>query len=125
MLPFAKANNLRLVFVNRRDYPGSTPLNPEELASVKSESATFESKAAYLCDRGLEIAGFLAWYLRNNTLPPVKTSDTGAKTGGLALIAWSSGNSLALALFGNLDAVPRDQRELIEPYLLSYIFFGA
>lgn len=36
MLPFASANNLRLVLVNKRDYRGSTPYSQEELKDLAS-----------------------------------------------------------------------------------------
>ena len=36
MVPFAAAHRLRLVLVNMRDYPGSTPYTPAELAALEA-----------------------------------------------------------------------------------------
>ena len=39
IIPLAGRHNVRLVIVNRRDYPGSSPYTDEEINSVKSATA--------------------------------------------------------------------------------------
>lgn len=38
MIPFAVQYNLRLVLLNFRDYPGSTPLSPDDLDNLRGPS---------------------------------------------------------------------------------------
>ncbi|KAI0032408.1 hypothetical protein K488DRAFT_49960 [Vararia minispora EC-137] len=123
MLPFARTNNLRIVLVNRRDYPNSTPLSDVELALLDAES-TPESRSAFFLARGLELAEFLAWFARTQGIRP-KTEVDGHTQGGMGLVAWSSANNVAMAMFGNLDVVPAQTLSAIEPYLRTYIHYDG
>ncbi|KAI0322889.1 hypothetical protein OF83DRAFT_1079949 [Amylostereum chailletii] len=123
MLPFARSNNLRIVLLNRRDYPGSTPLSEEELRLAKP-GRSVDDNAAYLRSRALEIAEFIAWFIRTQSIPRSNVLDNGGEAGGLAVVGWSSANAFLLALFGNPDTIPATTRMAIEPYLRSYIFYG-
>ena len=58
MIQFAAANHVRLVLVNRRDYPGSTPLSDAELAQLGSSHLPTRAKA--LAQQGIDIGLFLA-----------------------------------------------------------------
>ena len=69
MIPFAAANRVRLILVNRRDYPGSTPLSDAELAELGSSD--LETRARALARQGLDIGLFLAWLIRKENIPPV------------------------------------------------------
>ena len=124
MVPFAAPNNLRLVLLNRRDYPGSTPLSDDDLRLL-SEDSTPEDNALFLRLRALELSEFLAWYIRKEAIPPTRKLNSGGNVGGMSIVAWSSANNLVLALLGNLEAVPQDARNFLEPYLHTYIHFGT
>ena len=123
MLSFAAQNTLRVVLVNRRDYPGSTPISDEELATI-GKGSTPEAQSAFMTSRGLEIVEFLAWFVKSQDIPPISHAD-GKMEGGFAVVAWSSANATFLALFAHLDQVSSETRDLLEPYLRTYVFYGA
>ena len=123
MLSFAAQNNLRVVLVNRRDYPGSTPISDEELATI-GKGSTPEAQSAFMTSRGLEIVEFLAWFVKSQDIPPISHAD-GKMEGGLAVVAWSSANATFLALFSHLDQVSSENRDLLESYFRTYVFYGA
>ena len=80
MIPFA-ANRVRLILVNRRDYPGSTPLLDAELGSPDLDT---RAKALAQQDLGLS---FVA---RTRGEHPSCSIDRDRKQqGGIALVAWS------------------------------------
>ena len=80
MLPFAAAYRARLILVNRRDYPGSTPFSDTELASLGSGGLRTRAKA--LAQQGLDIGLFLAWLVREENTPPVSIDRDGNRRGG-------------------------------------------
>lgn len=123
MLSFAAQNNLRVVLVNRRDYPGSTPISDEELATI-GKGSTPEAQSAFMTSRGLEIVEFLAWFVKSQGIPPISHAD-GNMEGGFAVVAWSSANATFLALFSHLDQVSSENRDLLEPYFRTYVFYDG
>lgn len=120
LLPLGPNHNLRIVALNRRDYVGSTALRPEELTLLKSSNE--DDHRTYLRDRGLEIAQFLLWFIRENSIP--KASDDSA-SGGMALLGWSAGNIMTLAMLSNFHDFPPEVALSLEPYLRTNILYGA
>ena len=100
MLQFAAAYRARLILVNRRDYPGSTPFPDTELAALGSGNLRTRAKA--LAQQGLDIGLFLAWLVREEEIPPVSIDPDGNRRGGVALVAWSRAHALG--------GVPRPRR---------------
>ncbi|TFK38971.1 hypothetical protein BDQ12DRAFT_698364 [Crucibulum laeve] len=84
---------VRIVALNRRKYPGSTPFTAEELAV----------KDAWLADRGHEIATFTDIFSRENSLPRI--SD-GGEMGGIILLGWSVGVGEANAAIAYAESLP-------------------
>lgn len=134
MIPYATPNNLRLVLLNRREYPGSTPLTDTELSALKAicdpTSPTYnaikslEAQSDFLKARGFEVAEFMAWFAKTENIPKVVKNEDGGKEGGVALVAWSSANGTALGLFAHLKELRREVREGLEPYLRTYVYYG-
>jgi len=122
MLPFAAARRARLILVNRRDYPGSTPLTDTELASLGSRNLQTRAKA--LAQQGLDIGIFLAWLVREEKIPPVSIDSDGNKRGGIALVAWSLAHTPLAGFLAHADALPADARRALEPCLRAYCIFG-
>ncbi|TFK54440.1 hypothetical protein OE88DRAFT_1624990 [Heliocybe sulcata] len=119
LVPLAAQYNLRLVLVNRQDYPGTTPSTPEELEKARSPSK--DDQAEIVRDLGQEMAGLLAWYIRKTGIPPM--SEEG-EPGGLAVLAWSSGNATGLSAVANLDLLPEEDKDLFRKYFRTYIAYG-
>ena len=122
MIPFAAANRARLILVNRRDYPGSTPLSDTELAALGSQD--LETRAKALAQQGLDIGLFLAWLVREEKIPPVSIEPDGNRRGGIALVAWSLAHTPLVGFLAHADALPADARKTLEPCLRSYCIFG-
>ena len=122
MIPFAAANRVRLILVNRRDYPGSTPLSDAELAELGSSD--LETRAKALAQQGLEIGLFLAWLIREESIPPVVIDRDGKRHGGIALVAWSLAHTPLAGFLAHADALPSDALRALDPCLRAYCIFG-
>jgi len=72
MIPYAAARNVRLILVNVRDYPGSTPYSPSELAALNSSN--LKEQWAMLNERGQEAAAFLLWFIQKERIPQIAGS---------------------------------------------------
>ena len=124
MLQFAAAYRARLILVNRRDYPGSTPFSDTELASLGSGNLRTRAKA--LVQQGLDIGLFLAWLVREEKIPPmsIEPDSNGNRRGGIALVAWSLAHTPLVGFLARADALPADARKALEPCLRAYCIFG-
>lgn len=117
MVPYAARNNLRLIALNTRDYPGSSPFSSEELAAMSNPDKAVQARA--LQNQAEEIAEFLVHIIKEYQIPA--TSPSG---GGLALMGWSLGNILPLAFLANADAYAPEHVELLGRYLRTVVLHG-
>lgn len=122
MMPFAAENNVRLVALNRRDYPETTPYSSEELAALSSNDIAVRENA--LRETGLQFGAFLAWFISTHGTPPVTESPSGDREGGIAFVAWSLGHTSAAPLIACPDLLPENQRSLLETHLRAYCTLG-
>jgi len=122
MIPFAAANRTRLILVNRRDYPNTTPFSDSELASLGS--ADLETRAKALAQQGIDIGLFLAWLVREENIPPVSVDRDGKQQGGIALVAWSLAHTPLAGFLAHADALPAEAIRALEPCLRTYCIFG-
>ena len=114
LLPIAKGYKLRILAFNRRSYPGSSPFTAAELAALKSKDVA--TLSAFFRCRGLELAKLLSWAVRELHIPPRKASG-----GGFALMGWSLGNIITMALLRFLPEFPEDLEAIMVAYLRSLI----
>ncbi|EPQ56342.1 hypothetical protein GLOTRDRAFT_120887 [Gloeophyllum trabeum ATCC 11539] len=119
LLPLAPQHSLRLVLLNRRDYPGSTRISPKEIVQIRSPRV--DEQAAALRGLGLDIASFLAWYARSSGIPKVGADGSG----GISVLAWSSGNAQTSAAIANLGLLEEDKKALLRDYLRGYIIYDS
>lgn len=120
VMALAQSSNMRFVAVNRRDYPGSTPLIAEDAAILASGSD--EQKAAFLNARGVEIATFIDLFVERNEVPPISLD---GRTGGFALLGWSLGNAIALSAVANIDALPSAAQDRWASGMRALILHGT
>ncbi|EJF56675.1 hypothetical protein DICSQDRAFT_183715 [Dichomitus squalens LYAD-421 SS1] len=121
LIPLAKEHNLRLVLLNLRGYPGSTPYSDAELELFRG---TLDDQQAALQTRGFEIATFLRWFIENENIPKIHTTaGSDQKSGGLSILAWSGGNSQTLFSFANADKLSENTRALLGAYIRSFIMY--
>ncbi|KAL5498105.1 hypothetical protein ACEPAH_2235 [Sanghuangporus vaninii] len=118
LLPIAKQHNLRVIALNRRDYVGSTPYSKSELAIINSNDD--RAFPAFLQARGLEIARFLVWVIKEKNIP---RANADGKEGGLAVLGWSLGNLITMAFMRYLKTYPSEIVETIRPYLRTFYIY--
>ncbi|KAH8110158.1 alpha/beta-hydrolase [Phellopilus nigrolimitatus] len=118
LIPRAPAHNLRVIALNRRAYPGSTPLGPADLALL--DNTDDEKHTAFLRARGEEIAIFLVWAIEN-----LKVSPAGLSGGGIALVGWSLGTAITLAFLRHLPEYAPAIIDALEPYLKTFFIYES
>ncbi|KAI0357368.1 alpha/beta-hydrolase [Trametes cingulata] len=122
MIPFAAEHNLRLVLLNLRDYPGSSPYSAEDVEDLRGPSHEAQDRA--IRTRGLEIASFIRWFIKTEAIPPIKeVPGSEALVGGLSLLSWSGGNCATVAMFAHADKLSEETRKLFDTYLRSFIMY--
>ncbi|KAI0365121.1 alpha/beta-hydrolase [Pilatotrama ljubarskyi] len=126
LIPFAKPHNARVVLVNRRDYPGSDPYTPEELATparlattpdVSPETAA--EAEAFMRDRAREVFDFLTDFVRRERIPRAREN-----TGGIVVVGWSLGSLWITALLANVRLFPEGDVKLSE-YVLGVVLYDT
>jgi hypothetical protein len=122
MIPFAAANRVRLILLNRRDYPGSTPFSATEFDELGSSDV--ETRGMALAQQGVDIGLFLAWLVREEKLPPVSTNRNGQQRGGIVLVGWSLAHTSLAGFLAHADALPVDALRALKPCLRAYCIFG-
>ncbi|KJA13739.1 hypothetical protein HYPSUDRAFT_151241 [Hypholoma sublateritium FD-334 SS-4] len=110
LFPFAKPKGLRIICVNRRSYPGSTPYTADEMDIIHNGSD--EAHALFLHEQGVFLALFVDGIIRRHSLQ---------REGGIALVAWSMGNFFALCILDSLQYLPLDTKERLSAYVHTYI----
>ncbi|KAG5652716.1 hypothetical protein H0H81_003967 [Sphagnurus paluster] len=94
----AGARGLRIISLNRREYPGTTPYSEEECNVITHGNVN--EMAEFLHQQGLLIAFFIDGLLQELSLP-----------NQLAIAGWSQGNTFSTALLAAIDRMPVDTRE--------------
>lgn len=120
VMALAQGSKIRIVAVNRRDYPGSTPLATEDTAILASGSD--DQKSAFLKARGVEIATFIDLFVERNRVPPISAD---GQTGGFALLGWSLGNAIALSAVANVDSLPSAAQDRWASGMRALILHGT
>ncbi|TCD60458.1 hypothetical protein EIP91_010052 [Steccherinum ochraceum] len=105
MVPFASKYNVRLLLVNRRDYPGALAFTETELKPLKAGAAQTsygaESMREYLKGRGRDLHEFLELFIEQERIP----KPNGAR-GGIILAGWSMGAMFTTALLAYGSSFP-------------------
>jgi hypothetical protein len=102
---------LRIVAVNRRDYPGAVPLDEEERRLLTlTQSAAPDSAAnikVYMQHRAQELYDFLQIFVKAEHIPV-----TAGKKGGLVVAGWSFSACWITALLAHVSSFPVGDVEL-------------
>ena len=121
LFPYALAHNIRLIALNLRDYPGSTPYTTPEMQRLQSYDVRDIRDASRA--QGLELAAFLHHIIASEKLPP-KKHENGVMTGGIALVSWSLGNAWTFSMFAHEDCLSRDARIALQASIRSMVVYG-
>ncbi|KAJ3553766.1 hypothetical protein NM688_g3443 [Phlebia brevispora] len=119
MEPYASSHNLRLVSVNMRDYPGSSPFTPTELN--KLASADHEVQDDLIHAQAHEVAIFLERFIQVEQIPPIDDR-SGIRQGGLALVGWSMGNVFSISILAHARHFHTDA---LEEYLRTVVIYDT
>ncbi|KAL5523351.1 hypothetical protein ACEPAF_1618 [Sanghuangporus sanghuang] len=96
LLPLVAKFNSRIILVNRRDYPGSDPLDEGEIRSISSiGDATPDANAIldeFMKRQAKELCDFLKTLVQAENIP---------RTGGLVVAGWSFAAAWVTALLAN------------------------
>ena len=123
LIPFAKERNLRLILLNQRNYPGSTPYFDEDIQAMKSLDGG--RQRALVRELGHLQAEAIATLIKTLSIPPIKSTPSGSLEGGLSFVAWSAGNIILFQFMSSLDTLDGQIRRLIESHLKSIVLYGA
>ncbi|TFK61168.1 alpha/beta-hydrolase [Pluteus cervinus] len=126
VVKLAPDNSIRIVAINRRGYPGSTPISQADLLAY-SPDATDEARSKFFDERGVEFLEFIDTFIVNEKLPPISHGDDSegkpsSTTGGVALLGWSLGCASALTTLANIEKVPKPVQERVGRNLRGCIF---
>ena len=115
LLPLAAAQNTRLIAVNRRDYPGSTPYSPEErakferLAASSPDDVNARAEASEIWrDRARELYEYLEDLVQREDIPQPSYGEGGEVRGGIVLVGWSLGSVWAIAFMAHAPSFRSD-----------------
>lgn len=112
---------MRLVFVNMRDYPGSSELSEDELECLGSEDPAMQATATYALGRDVVLC--LRHLIATLDIPPISVVQ-GKRTGGIALVGWSLGNVPCLAMLARGHQLSDETKLLLANHLRTLVMHG-
>jgi hypothetical protein len=107
----APTQSVRLIAVQRRNYPGSTPLPDAELVAPLA-SGDSASVLKFFLARSIKLAAFVQ-HLVNLGIPPLKTEGRN-RVAGIALAGWSLSNLYGLSLLDHVEELPKPLAKVIK-----------
>lgn len=122
LIPYAAKHNVRIVSINRRDYPSAEPYTDEERAQLESAGGSPQGREIlldYMADRAKELHEFLVEFIASADIPAAD-----GNKGGIVLVAWSFGGTWLTAWLANLTKMPVNDVELGK-YIRRTVLYGA
>ncbi|KAJ7764874.1 Alpha/Beta hydrolase protein [Mycena metata] len=122
MIALAPTQGVRVVAINRRGFPGSTPFTPEEFNVNLTGGSGDAEREAQMEARGHEIATFIAIFIQKFDLPAFSGA---GRPGGAILLGWSLGAPFTTFAIANSDTLPEATREVLTSHVRSLILYEA
>ncbi|KAJ6579505.1 hypothetical protein DFH09DRAFT_913244 [Mycena vulgaris] len=110
LAPLAATHSVRIICINRREYPGSTEHTDEELEVYRVGS--LEERKTLMQEEGLNLALCVNGIIQQCALPP-----------NVALAGWSLGNTFTLAAMASIPSLPSDVQEKLKSHLQTFILW--
>ncbi|KAJ7337015.1 hypothetical protein DFH08DRAFT_1018225 [Mycena albidolilacea] len=110
LLPLAAARSVRIICLNRREYPGSTPHTTEELRVYASGSD--QERTALVNEAGVNLAFALDGIIEQGRLPPA-----------VAVCGWSLGNTFVLAAMASISSLPPETQKRLQSSIKTIIMW--
>ena len=129
LVTLARKYNTRLILLNRRGYPGSTPYTDEARATLPDRGPDADEEAMedarrrlqlFLKERAYEILVFLKELVTSDNIPPAQPEKN---AGGIVVVGWSYAAVLMTALLEYAPGFPSDDVELGN-YVRRVVSFG-
>ncbi|KAI8989169.1 hypothetical protein BD414DRAFT_486289 [Trametes punicea] len=131
LFPLAQSRGIRLISLNRREYPGATPYTAEERAllppvldkpptnegEIRSASEMLET---FMRQRARELYECLQALVVERSIPRIR-ADSSAK-GGIILVGWSLGATWMTALLSHVSSFPVNDVRLGE-YIRRIVWY--
>lgn len=111
---------MRLVTVNRRDYPGSTPLSETEreqldkISELQDKDLAAKDLREYMKNEAKKVYDFLVKYVSEEDIPV---------EGGIIIAGWSFGMATILGLLSNIEGFSANEVEL-RAYIKHAVLYG-
>ncbi|RPD58175.1 alpha/beta-hydrolase [Lentinus tigrinus ALCF2SS1-7] len=129
MVPLSETYNVRVVLVNRRDYPGATPHPKEERALLDAAAAEVESDPAaarakilsYMEYNARDLYDFLIDFIASNDVPKASVEKN---SGGIVVGGWSFASGWMLALLAYAHSFPVGEVD-VGKYIRRVILYDA
>ncbi|KAK7039327.1 AB hydrolase-1 domain-containing protein [Favolaschia claudopus] len=112
LLPLAASQTMRLICINRREYPGSTSHTADELAVYASGME--EERAVLMHQAGVNLALAIDGIIQQCDLP---------SAGDVAIAGWSLGNTFVLAAVEAIMDLPPPVRERLQSFVKTVIMW--
>ncbi|OSC99683.1 hypothetical protein PYCCODRAFT_1438052 [Trametes coccinea BRFM310] len=114
LFSLAQSRGVRIILLNRREYPGAKPYTPEERALLPpvldtppTDEAELRSGAEmlemFMQQRARELYDTLQELVVERQIPP---ADKDAQAGGIILVGWSLGSAWMNALLSHVGSFP-------------------
>ncbi|KAK1230875.1 hypothetical protein PQX77_006021 [Marasmius sp. AFHP31] len=110
----AHQHDVRIVSLNRREYPGSTPYSRSELEELH------EGRKLFLDRLALHLARFLKAFVEEQEIPPISND---RKRGGIVIVGWSMGCVTSMTLLSSPDVLFEGLYNLLERYLKGLVLY--
>jgi len=120
-LPEAKKKGIRLIALNRRQFPESTPYSEEELAFLKQPNFDRTKSLVFMQKRSFELIGFVHHAIEKLSLPALSSDGVG----NITILAWSLGNIYSFSIMGcfNDSELPVPFKKTVKECISSIILF--
>ncbi|KAH9856243.1 hypothetical protein C2E23DRAFT_772694 [Lenzites betulinus] len=128
LIPLAVTYNVRIILLNRRDYPGAdaytaaertlVTLSPEAKDDAAEAAVAKKSGETFLRERGRELHDFLVELVRNEVVRPMDPTNN---TGGIVISGWSFGTIWMLALLAHVASFSASDVKLTD-YMKRVVF---
>ncbi|KAL1748054.1 hypothetical protein HDZ31DRAFT_80041 [Schizophyllum fasciatum] len=110
LLPVASKQGVRLICINRRAYPDSTPFTEDEKRIFRS--GTDEERKSLLRGEGESLALLIDALISALDLPM-----------HVSVLAWSMGNVYLLALLASIKRLPGEIAQRLKAHVMSFILW--
>lgn len=119
MLPLTESHNLRIILLNRRDYPGATPYSDEDMRllswSIDDAPEAAAKIKVFMEVRARELYDFLVALVKTKNIPV---------EGGIVLAGWSLGSVWMTAFLAHVSTFPIGDIDL-HRYVRRIVLLGT